>query len=387
MSNLFLTPRYIITGKEALSQASENVKQLGKKALIVTDNMMVKLGNLKKVTDMLDSIHTEYEVYSEVNSEPTDTMVDGGILAYKSGKCDFLIGLGGGSPIDTMKAVGTMITNTGDIIEYLGKIIPNATPPLVALPTTAGTGSEATQFTIISDTKRDIKMLLKGPNLMPTLAIIDPIFTTTAPPNVTAATGLDALTHAIEAYTSKKSQPMSDTFALSAVKRINKYLLKAYKNGNDVEARTEMSIAALEAGIAFNNASVTIVHGMSRPIGALYHVPHGLSNAMLLENCLNFALPGTPERFCDLAKAIGIYKKDDSDIEAGEAFIKEVGELCKNLDIQTLEEFGVDKEKFFNNLDKMAVDAIESGSPGNTRKEPNKKDVISIYMSLWEQVI
>lgn len=259
MSNLFLIPRYIITGKDALNLAGENVKKLGKKALIVTDDMMVKLGNLKKVTDMLDSINVEYEVYSEVNSEPTDIMVEGGILAYKQGNCDFLIGLGGGSPIDTMKAVGAMITNTGEINDYLGKLIPNETPPLVAFPTTAGTGSEAIQFTIISDTKRDIKMLLKGSYLMPTLAIIDPIFTATAPPKVTAATGLDALTHAIESYTSKKSQPMSDTFAISAIKRINKYLLKAYQNVNDVEARTEMSIAALEAGISFNNSSVTII--------------------------------------------------------------------------------------------------------------------------------
>jgi len=385
MSNLFLIPRYIITGKDALNIAGENVKKLGKKALIVTDDMMVKLGNLKKVTDMLESINIEYEVYSEVNSEPTDVMVNGGILAYKQGKCDFLIGLGGGSPIDTMKAVGAMITNTGEINDYLGKVIPNATPPLVAFPTTAGTGSEATQFTIISDTKRDIKMLLKGSYLMPTLAIIDPIFTATAPPKVTAATGLDALTHAIESYTSKKSQPMSDTFAISAIKRINKYLLKAYQNVNDVEARTEMSIAALEAGISFNNSSVTIVHGMSRPIGALYHVPHGLSNAMLLQDCLNFALEGAPERFCDLAKAIGIYKKDESDLEAGKAFIDQVGKLCKDLNIQTLEEFGVNKQKFTDNLEKMALDAIASGSPGNTKRNTTKEDIINIYKSLWKK--
>lgn len=385
MSNLFLIPRYIITGKDALNLAGENVKKLGKKALIVTDDMMVKLGNLKKVTDMLDSINVEYEVYSEVNSEPTDIMVEGGILAYKQGNCDFLIGLGGGSPIDTMKAVGAMITNTGEINDYLGKSIPNETPPLVAFPTTAGTGSEATQFTIISDTKRDIKMLLKGSYLMPTLAIIDPIFTATAPPKVTAATGLDALTHAIEAYTSKKSQPMSDTFAISAVKRINKYLLKAYQNVSDVEARTEMSIAALEAGISFNNSSVTIVHGMSRPIGALYHVPHGLSNAMLLQECLNFALQGAPERFCDLAKAIGIYKKGESDLKAGKAFIEKVGKLCKDLNIQTLEEFGVNKQKFTENLEKMALDALDSGSPGNTKRNTTKEDIISIYKSLWKK--
>ncbi|MGV8982840.1 iron-containing alcohol dehydrogenase [Clostridium sp.] len=384
MSNLFLIPRYIITGKNALNLAGEKVKKLGKKALIVTDNMMVKLGNLKKITGMLDSINIEYKVYSEVNAEPTDIMVNEGVLAYKQGNCDFLIGLGGGSPIDTMKAVGAMITNTGKISDYLGKEIPNATPPLVAFPTTAGTGSEATQFTIISDTKRDIKMLLKGTCLMPTLAIIDPIFTATAPSTVIAATGLDALTHAIEAYTSKKSQPMSDTFAISAIKRINKYLLKAYQNVNDEEARIEMSIAALEAGISFNNSSVTIVHGMSRPIGALYHVPHGLSNAMLLQDCLNFVLEGVPERFCDLAKSIGIYKKGESDLKAGKTFIEHVGELCKQLKIQTLEEFGVNKQKFNENLEKMALDALASGSPGNTKRNTTEEDIINIYKSLWK---
>lgn len=227
-------------------------------------------------------------------------------------------------------------------------------------------------------------MLLKGPHLIPRLAVIDPFFTLSAPPKVTSSTGLDALTHAVEAYTSRKAQPLSDTFAISAVKRIFKNLLKAYKNGSDVDARREMSIAALEAGIAFNNASVTIVHGMSRPIGALFHIPHGLSNAMLLNNCLKFALKGTPERFCDLAKATEIYREGMTELEGGQVFIDAVEELCNNLNIQTLEQFGVDNDKYFDNLDKMAEDALQSGSPQNTRRNPEKKDIIDIYKSLWE---
>lgn len=384
MSNLFLMPRYVVTGEGALDKAGNNIKLLGSKALIITDDIMVKLGNINKVTDLLDKIDLKYAIYHDVNGEPTDSMVENGIKKYKDENCDFLIALGGGSPIDTMKAIGAMITNPGNINDYLGKVIEKETPPLVAIPTTAGTGSEATQFTIITDTKRNIKMLLKGPYLIPTIAIIDPVFSMTSPKGVTSATGLDALTHAIESYTSKLVQPMSEIFSISAVKKIFNNLLEAYNDGSNIKARTEMSIAALQAGIAFNNSSVTIVHGMSRPIGALFHVPHGLSNAMLLTDCLKFALSGAPDKFCDLAKAIGIYKDGMSDIEAGEAFIKAVENLCKDLHVQTLEEFGVDKSKFDDNLDKMASDALDSGSPQNTMREVKKEDIISIYKDLWK---
>lgn len=384
MSNLFLMPRYIFTGEGALDKAGENISLLGKKALIVTDDVMIKLHSVSNVTNLLDKLGIKYSIYHDVNGEPTDFMVSNGIKQYEDDKCDFLIALGGGSPIDTMKAIGAMITNAGEINDYLGKIIENETPPLVAIPTTAGTGSESTQFTIITDTKRDIKMLLKGPYLIPTVAIVDPIFTMTSPKNVTSSTGLDALTHAIESYTSKLAQPMSEIFSISAVKKIFNNLLNVYNNGNNVKSRTEMSIAALQAGIAFNNSSVTIVHGMSRPIGALFHVPHGLSNAMLLTDCLKFILPGAPDRFCNLAKAVGIYNDGMNNIDAGNAFIEEVQKLCINLHIQTLEEFGVQKDKFYSNLNKMACDALESGSPQNTRREVKKEDIITIYKNLWK---
>lgn len=383
MSNLFLMPRYAFTGEGALNAAGEKIKSLGSKALIITDDVMMKLGSVNNVTSLLEKENVEFFIYHEVNGEPTDIMVNNGVKKYKEEDCDFLIALGGGSPIDTAKAVGAMITNPGNINDYLGKVIQKETPPLVAIPTTAGTGSEATQFTIITDTGRNIKMLLKGPYLIPTVAVIDPIFTMTSPKSVTSATGLDALTHAIESYTSKLAQPMSEIFSISAVKKIFNNLLEAYNNGTNVKARTEMSIAALQAGIAFNNSSVTIVHGMSRPIGALFHVPHGLSNAMLLTDCLKFALPGAPDKFCDLAKAVQIYKDGMSNIEAGQAFIDKVGKLCCDLHVQSLEEFGVDKNRFFNSLDKMAEDALASGSPQNTRREVKKEDIICIYKGLW----
>lgn len=383
VANVFLIPRTIITGKEALAKSASYLKRSGKKALIVTDKIMVTIGNVQKLINILHEQDIEYEIFAEINSEPTDKMVYQGVKTYKETNCDFLIAIGGGSPIDTMKAIGAMLTNPGTLADYMGKEIIALPPALIAIPTTAGTGSEATQFTIISDTQTEVKMLLKGAPLLPELAIVDPELTLTSPPKVTAATGIDALTHAIEAYTSKKSQPMSDTFAVSAVKRVFKNLLTAYKDGKDIEARKEMSIAALEAGIAFNNSSVTIVHGMSRPIGALFHVPHGLSNAILLSECLKFALSGAPERFCDLAKVIGVYKNGMSKIQGGQAFIKEVDQLCNDLHIETLEQLGVDKMKFFTSLGKMAEDALKSGSPQNTIKNAYKEDIKNIYQALW----
>ena len=383
MAREFIVPGQIITGSGALNMAEETLKGLGKKALIVTDKVMIQLGNCAKVEAALKNQGLDYAIYSEIVGEPTDVMIENGLKVYKEEGCDFLVALGGGSPIDSMKAIGSLVVNGGNISDYMGKIIDVEMPPLVAIPTTAGTGSEATQFTIITDTKKDIKMLLKGKVLMPSLAIIDPQFTMTAPPKITAATGLDALCHAVEAYTSRKAQTLSDTFAMSAVKRIFKYLPVAFKDGQNEEARVQMSVAALEAGIAFNNASVTIIHGMSRPIGALFHVAHGLSNAMLLKECLTFALEGAYDRFAELGRAVGVASDADSDKEASEKFLAAVEAIVKELETPTLAEFGIDKEEFFKVIDKMAFDAMDSGSPQNTMREVTEEDVKQIYRNLW----
>lgn len=255
---------------------------------------------------------------------------------------------------------------------------------MVAVPTTSGTGSETTQFTIITNTETDVKMLLKGPVLMPDLAIDDPAFTMTAPPSITAATGLDALCHAAEAYTSRKAQAMTDDLAISAVKRIFKNLPVVYNEPKNVETRAETSLAALEAGVAFNNAYVTIIRGMSRPIGALFHVPHGISNAMLLSECFGFAIDGAYDRFADLGRAIKVASHKDDDKTAAEKFLEACKNLCEICEIPTLEEFGIDKEKFFEAMDKMADDAIASGSPANTIKDVSKEDILNIYKKLWK---
>ena len=383
MAREFIVPGQIITGSGALTMAEETLKGLGKKALIVTDKVMIQLGNCAKVETALKNQGIDYAIYSEIVGEPTDTMIENGLKVYKENGCDFLVALGGGSPIDSMKAIGSLVVNGGNISDYMGKVIDVEMPPLVAIPTTAGTGSEATQFTIITDTKKDIKMLLKGKVLMPKLAIIDPQFTMTAPPKITAATGLDALCHAVEAYTSRKAQTLSDSFAMSAVKRIFKSLPVAFKDGKNEEARIQMSVAALEAGIAFNNASVTIIHGMSRPIGALFHVAHGLSNAMLMKECLGFALEGAYDRFADLGRAIGVADATDEDKAAAEKFLSAIEGIVKELETPTLAEFGIDKEEFFKVIDKMAYDAMDSGSPQNTMREVSEEQIKQIYRNLW----
>lgn len=384
MGNQFIMPGKIVYGEGALENAKPLLKDFGKNALIVTDRFMVRFGNVKLVTDILDDLEIRYFIFDGVNSEPTDIIIDMGIEQYRENGCDFLIAIGGGSPIDAMKAIGAVATNGGSIDDYYGKVISIPTPPMVAVPTTSGTGSEATQFTIITNTKRDIKMLLKGPVLMPALAIDDPAFTATAPPSITAATGLDALCHATEAYTSRKAQPLTDDLAISATKRIFKNLPIVYKDPKNIEARAEMSLAALEAGVAFNNASVTIIHGMSRPIGALFHVPHGISNAMLMNECYRFAIDGAYDRFADLARAIKVAHHTDSDKEAAEKFLEACEEICRICEIPSLEGFGIDKGKFFEAMDKMADDALDSGSPANTMKEVTKQDILEIYKNLWK---
>ena len=384
MGYQFIMPKQVFYGKNALSDGAASICSLGKKALVVTDPVMVKLGNAKLVTDILSANGVDFVIFDGITGEPTDKMIDAGLAVYKNAGCDFFVAVGGGSPIDSMKAIAALATSGGSINDYLGKVITVPTPPMVDVPTTSGTGSEATQFTIITNTEKDIKMLLKGAVLMPDIAVVDPAFTMTAPKSVTAATGLDALCHAAEAYTSKKAQPLTDGYALSAIKKIFKYLPVCYNEGNNVEARAQMSQAALEAGIAFNNASVTVIHGMSRPIGALFHVPHGISNAMLLCECFNYVYDGAYSRFADMARAIGVANENESDETAAKKFIDECKKLCDICEIPTLEAYGIDKEEFFSKMDKMAGDAVASGSPANTIKTVEKDDILAIYKNLWK---
>ena len=384
MVNQFIVPGKIISGKGALSQIGDYIEGYGQKALIVCDQITEKLGKVRIITDALDEKKIGHAIYDDFLGEPTNVMIEDALSIYRREKCDFLIGIGGGSALDIMKAVAAMDVNEGKISDYMGKEIAGIKAKMIAIPTTAGTGSEATQFTIISDVDSGVKMLLKGKELMPDLAIIDSELTITLPPKMTASTGLDALTHAVEAYTSKKAQPLTDTLAISAIKRIFHYLPLSYMDGSNEVARTEMSIAALEAGMAFNNSSVTLVHGMSRPIGALFHVPHGISNAMLLNVCLGYAKDGAKSRFADMARAIGAARDTDSEDAAADHFMAEVKKICDICKIPTLEGYGIPKDEFMAKIDKMAADAMASGSPSNTRRELDETVLKDLYRKLYE---
>lgn len=379
----FVIPNHTVVGTNVLGEAAPLLKKMGNKAFIVTGRHVAVSDMMKQLTALLDENGIDCVIFDGITGEPNDTMIENGVEMLKSSGCDFIIGIGGGSPLDSAKAIAAMAVNEGSIADYNGKEITGEILPLAAIPTTAGTGSEATKFTVITDSEKGIKMLLKGDVLVPKLAIVDSSFTVGTPKSVTSATGLDALTHAVEAYTSRKAFSMTDTLAVSAVKRIMKYLPIAYREPDNSLAREQMSIAALEAGICINNSSVTIVHGMSRPIGALFHVPHGMSNAMLLKECLSFAVSGAYEKFANLGRETGVASDSDSDETAAEKFIDSLQNICDVCEIPTLEQYGIDRDEYYSKISKMATDAVASGSPANTVKEVTVDDCIEIYKKLY----
>ena len=379
----FVIPNHTVVGTNVLGEAAPLLKKMGNKAFIVTGRHVAVSDMMKQLTALLNENGIDCVIFDGITGEPTDTMIEKGVEMLKSSGCDFIIGIGGGSPLDSAKAIAAMTVNEGSIADYNGKEITGEILPLAAIPTTAGTGSEATKFTVITDSEKGIKMLLKGDVLVPKLAIVDSSFTVGAPKSVTSATGLDALTHAVEAYTSRKAFSMTDTLAVSAVKRIMKYLPIAYREPDNSLAREQMSIAALEAGICINNSSVTIVHGMSRPIGALFHVPHGMSNAMLLKECLSLAVSGAYEKFANLGRETGVASDSDSDETAAEKFIDSLQNICDVCEIPTLEQYGIDRDEYYSKISKMATDAVASGSPANTVKEVTVDDCIEIYKKLY----
>ncbi|WP_404332864.1 iron-containing alcohol dehydrogenase [Mesobacillus maritimus] len=377
----FRSPQTILYGRNSYEKIASEASLLGKKALIISDQVIESLGFLRKCDDLLEESGIQRCFYIGVQSEPTDNFVSEALELFKDENCDFIISIGGGSCIDTAKAISIVASNGGYIGDYMGmkKIAKNKPIPHIAVPTTAGTGSEATDVTIITNTTTDVKMMIKQPALMPTVAIVDPLLTISSPQHVTAATGVDALSHAIEAYISKKSHPMTDTLALSAMKLIVNNLLTAYEDGESLDAREAMSLGSMQAGMAFSNASVCLVHGMSRPIGALFHVPHGYSNAMLLTAVLEFSKDACIERLADLGRIFdGDYIKK-SDEEAAEKAVQAVKSLCMTLKIPNLQGWGIDSEQFTSAVPKMANDALASGSPANNPRVPTQAEIEELY--------
>jgi len=379
-NRIFRTPPIIHMGQKASENTGTEIKRLGlERVLLVTDDFLAKSGIIDPVLKSLDAISVKVTLCTGVNSEPTLAHVDAALQLYESNNCQAVIGCGGGSPLDVAKAVSVIVGNGGKIQDYIGiDKVPKKGCPIFAIPTTAGTGSEATGTTIITDTVNDVKMLIISPWIIPQVAIIDPLLTLALPKSITAATGLDALTHAIEAYVSKKAQPFSDIFALSAIKRIYENLPIAWAEPNNIQAREQTLLGALEAGIAFSNASVALVHGMSRPIGALFHVPHGISNAALLGIVTHFSLEGNPERYADIANILGVDSLL-STLEKAKAGADKISKLIKDLEIPTLSELDITRAKLDAVVKKMACDAIASGSPANNPRIASEEEIISLY--------
>lgn len=377
----FRMPAICAFGIGASDTAGDEVRKLGRrKVLIVCDSVMAKLGQVARLQENLSAVGVGSVIYDKVDAEPTDAIVVEGLQLLRDNTCDALVALGGGSPIDTAKAISILATNEGRISDFMGiGKVPKPGLPVVAIPTTAGTGSEVTVYTIITDTQKDTKMLIGSPYAMPTVALVDPDLTLSMPRGITVATGLDALTHAIESYVSLKSQPLTEVYSLEAIRLISANLRLVYANGNNTEARSNMALGSLMAGIAFSNASVALVHGMSRPIGAHFHVTHGVSNAALLGPVTEFSLMGNPKKYADIADAIGIDTQGIGDLAAAEAGLREIKHLIRDLKVPSLKDLGVEKSKLERIVGQMAKDAIASGSPGNNPRIPTEQEIVELY--------
>lgn len=376
----FKTPSVIVNGPGAAKEAGNFARGMGRKALIVTDSNLEKFGLLKEVRSSLESAGVPFVTYDRVVTEPSMDYTEEGLKVYRESQADFLIAVGGGSPMDAAKSIAVVSTNPGKISDFMGaNKIPKPGAPLMAIPTTAGTGSEVTPFTIITDTARDVKMLIASPHIISRVALVDPLMTLTMPQEITAATGLDALTHAIEAYVSLKAQPITDTLALQAIRLIAGNLRQAWSNGDNLEARTNMVMGSLQAGLAFANSSVALVHGMARPIGAYFHVAHGISNAALLPTVMEFSILGNPQRYADIAIAMGEMAGGLSLLDAAYLAAEAVKRLNDDLKIPTLKRLGVEEKKFNSVVKQMAADAIASGSPGNNPRKATPEEIVELY--------
>lgn len=385
MSTQVILPRVMQIGAGASEQVPAVLESLGcSRPLIITDKMMVELGYAGIIQSRLAEHNLSAEVFDDTVPEPTVGSIQAGVERVRSGSYDCIIALGGGSPIDSAKAIGILGKFGGEMRDYkFPRIVNQAGLPIIAIPTTAGTGSEVTRFTIITDETNDEKMLCVGIGFMPVAALVDFNLTLSLPARITADTGIDALTHAIEAYVSRKASPYSDSQALSAMRLIGPNLRRAYKNGADQEAREAMMLGSTLAGVAFSNASVALVHGMSRPIGAAFHVPHGLSNAMLLPAVTEFSIPAAEERYADCARAMGVARQSDSTGLANQKLLDELHALNDELQVPTPETFGIDRSEFFDLMPTMAEQALQSGSPGNNPKVPTAEEIVQLYERLW----
>jgi alcohol dehydrogenase class IV len=382
-SSIYL-PRILRIGAGVSSQLAEVLLEMGLSSpMIVSDPFMAQCGYVDKIASGLEKSNVEFGTFTDCVADPTTDSIAAAMESWQQGEFDSVVALGGGSSIDTAKALAVLAVHGGKMRDYKA---PNPVPigvPIIAIPTTAGTGSEATRVTVVTDTETQEKMMCLGSGLMPTAALVDFELTMTMPYRLTADTGIDSLCHAMEAYISRKANAFTDTIALASMSSIARNIRIACDNPDNKVAREAMMLAATQGGIAFSNSSVTLIHGMSRPLGAFFHVPHGLSNAMLMPAVTEYSLPGSVSRYAECARAMDLASLSDSDADAGIKLLDGLYRLNSDLQVPSPKTFGISETDYADVITTMAEQALASGSPNNNPLIPEQFDIEQLYRKVW----
>jgi alcohol dehydrogenase class IV len=379
-------PARAIFGAGSSKQVADEIRRLdASRVLLVTDQFMLSSGPAEVVKGAIEAAGFDCTLFADVQPDPTDLNVLAGLDALRVAEAEAVVAFGGGSVLDAAKMIAVLVTNQEPIRSYRGyHQIPAAGLPLIAIPTTAGTGSEATRVAVITDTEQDEKLMILDGNLVPDVAIVDYELSATTPQSLTAFVGIDTLTHGIEAYVSSLAGPLTDALAITCVRLVGENLERAWNDGGDLEARAGMAIAAYSGGAAFGNASVGLVHGMSRPIGAVFHVPHGLSNAVLLPTVTRFSLPGRHARYAELSRVVGFAAPTDDDDTATALMVEGLVGLNERLLVPRLGALEqLERDAFEASVAKMAADALASGSPDRNPVVPSAEQIVALYQDAW----
>ncbi|MCG9581045.1 L-threonine dehydrogenase [Vibrio tubiashii] len=378
MTSAFFIPTVNLMGAGCLKDAADSIQSQGfKKGLIVTDKILSQIGMVKQVQDMLSERDVETVVFDGTQPNPTISNVNDGLSLLADNECDFVISLGGGSPHDCAKGIALVASNGGKIGDYEG-VDQSAKPmlPLIAINTTAGTASEMTRFCIITDEERHIKMAIVDKHTTPLISVNDPELMLAKPASLTAATGMDALTHAVEAYVSIAATPITDAVAIKAIELIQAHLRKAVENGDDIEAREQMAYAQFMAGMAFNNASLGYVHAMAHQLGGFYDLPHGVCNAILLPHVQRYNAQVCPERLRDVAKAMGVEVEGLNAEQGAEAAIDAIVALAKDVGIPAgIQELGAKSE----DIPVLADNALKDACGFTNPKQATHEEISAIF--------
>ncbi len=380
----FYAPGKIIFGPGGLSQVGAEAKRLGSKVLIVLGkSAMKKSGALDRLTHLLIENNLEYVIYENVPSDPTVEIIDNGTSLARKENCNLVIALGGGSVLDTGKAISAMVTNEGSVADYQeiegkGRKFKTKPLPFIAIPTTSGTGSEATKNAVITNTEFSLKKSIRDPMLIPEVALVDPELTLSLPPHITADCGGDALTQCIESYLGKKSQEITDALSLHAIGLIGKSLVKAVKDGKNLEARKDMAMAALLSGLCLSNSGLGAVHALSHPLGVYYKIPHGLSCAVLLPYVMEYNLPVVTKKLAKIAQSLGEDISLLSETEAAQRAVERIKEILSQAGIKSnLSEWEIKKEDF-----SQLIKGAKGGSLNNNPRDTSDEDLIELLYKM-----